>query len=957
MKTMQLYIADSAIDIDNESIITMTYQLEDSNNPTIIKNSFSKSISLPSTPTNDKIFGHIYELSRITVPVTSSSTGVNFNSLKRTPFKLFIDSELVESGYVQLTAIAKRGNDIRYTLQAFGGVGDFFYNLMYDENGEKRNLASLNFSFDGYTGEPENEMDFTINLSAVASAWSGINSHKHIFTNAITFIPAYNGVPKDFDAQHALVDYTGASFLPLSFTKNGKNYTTVDNWGLIEFSRPMDETEVLDFRSYLQRPALKVESLFNAICNPINNGGYSVKLDESFFHGNNNLWQKSYITLPMLGANVEREDGILSLRPIKISIGGSDEVNNYSGAIAAIGTSNRATNSTIKVDVPVTIDIDKGDYEEALPDNIYTDTVYNDGTGNRLACSAIVVRVELYDNSTGLLVGASSEVAFSNRGKFSRDWKVYTQFTGDYGVQNVTGSFVKDVEKYMFFDERGNNTFTISAQCTKGSTSTLRVMLSVQRAWAYNYPFINCTPSTFFTVKKNAEVHNEPGNYYMDKSCYVRALSAGVLTGETTVGFITTSLPVVSSGMKITKEMLLGSTASPAEYLLSYCKMFNLRFIKDVAEKTITITSNYFDGEVVDIDDRIDRSQEMSIAPNAVTKKFVKMALPQPESYFAKKYNAKHKEAYGNKRVDTNYAFNNDTEEIFKDSIFTSALPCLATSKFYNRLYNSAGTEVYPIMVDPIKLYLFDSALNKELTELSPATYVDVSKSIPYNKYHGYDIFPKMCYFDLEDDDSKSSIDIMNNLVIYNGNHSLADSSGRRMSVFLTDDVPQMSSMNDGKNCYVLVKTLSSTNAQFVRSLSSLPKFLSVNVSGNAVIDAIDFGQPKELYIPGVNYSVSQSLYERYWRDYYNDRLDVDSCKVSCMVDLGKMRINQDALRKFYFFDSCLWVLNKIEDYNPVTGRLTKCEFIKVKSERNYRIAVADDVATAGVDEGATTEN
>lgn len=948
MKTMQLYIADNAIDIDNESIITMTYQLEDSNNPTIIKNSFSKSISLPSTPTNDKVFGHIYELSRVTIPVTTSSTGVNFNSLKRTPFKLFIDSELVESGYVQLTAIAKRGNDIRYTLQAFGGVGDFFYNLMYDENGEKRNLASLNFSFDGYTGEPENEMDFTINCSAVASAWNGINSNKHIFTNAITFIPAYNGVPKDFDAQHALVNYNGVSFLPSSFTKNGKNYTTVDNWGLIEFSRPMDETEVLDFRSYLQRPALKVESLFNAICNPINNGGYSVKLDESFFHSNNNLWQKSYITLPMLGANVEREDSTLSLRPIKISIGGSDEVNNYLGTIGAVNTSNNATNSTIKVDVPVSIDIDKGDYGEVLPYNIYTDTVYSDGLGFKLASSAIVVRVELYDNSTGKLVGASSEVAFSNRGLFSRNWKVYNQFTADYGVQNVKGSFVKDGEKYMFFDESGNNTFTISAQCTKGTTSSLRVMLSVQRAWAYNYPFINCTPSTFFTVAKNAEVHNELGNYYMDESCYVRALSAGVLTGNTTVDFITTSLPVVSSGMKITKEMLLGSTASPAEYLLSYCKMFNLRFIKDVAEKTITITSNYYDGEVVDIDDRIDRGQEMSIAPNAVTKKFVKMALSQPESYFAKKYNAKHKEAYGQKRVDTNYAFNNDTEEIFKDNTFTSALPCLATSKYYNRLYNSAATEVYPIMVDPVKLYLFDSALNKESTELSPATYVDVSKSIPYNEYHGYDIFPKMCYFDIEDDGSKSGIDIMDNLVIYNGNHSLVDSKGNRMKVFLTDDVPQMSSMNDGKNCYILAKVTSGTNGQFALSPSYLPKFLSVNISGNAVIDALDFGQPKELYIPGVNYSASQSLYDRYWRDYYNDRLDVDSCKVSCMVDLGQMRINQDALRKFYFFDSSLWVLNKIEDYNPITGRLTKCEFIKVKSEINYRIAV---------DEGATTEN
>ena len=958
MKDTQLYIADKLVDLDAESIITMTYQLEDSNNPTIVKNSFSKSISMPSTPNNDKVFGHIYELSRVTIPVTSLSTGVNFNSLKRTPFKLFIDSELVESGYVQLTNIAKRGNDIRYTLQAFGGVGDFFYNLMYDDNGDKRNLASLNFAFDGYDGEPDDEMTFTINAKAVSQAWNGIDSHTHSFANAVTFVPAYNGVPKDFDAQHALVNYGRATFLPSSLTKDGKSYTTVDNWGLVEFSRPMDESEVLDFRSYLQRPALKVESLFKAICNPVNNGGYSVKLDESFFNESNNLWQKAYITLPMLGVNTERVDNTISLKPIMISIGGGNEENNVVASISAFSTSDMATNATIKVDVPVTISVDKGNYSGDMPNSIYTDTIYNEGLGNRLASSAIVVRVMLYNNSTGALLGASSDIAFSNRAQLSRNWELYNKLSADYGVQNVKGSFNKDGESYLFVEESGNETFTISAQCTKGTATNIRALLSVQRAWQYNYPFINCTPSTFFTVDKGAEVHNELGNYYMDESCYVRSLSAGVLTGNSSVNFITTSLPVVSSGMSVTKDMLLGATASPAEYLLSYCKLFNLRFIKDVAEKTITITANYYDGDVVNVDERIDRGEEMSITPNAVTTKFVKMALSQPESYFAKKYNAKHKVAYGQKRIDTSYAFNNDTEEIYKDNIFTSALPCLATSKFYNRLFKDSNTEIFPIMADQLKLYLFDSAKNKESMELSPATYVDTTKSIPYSKYNGYDLFPRMCYFDIEDDGSKSGVDISNNLVIYNGNWSLLDSGGNRITGYITDDISQMSYLNDGKNCYILTKATSDTiNGQYARNISSIPIFLSVNISGNTVIDSLDFGQPKELYVPGVNYAESQSLYERYWRDHYADRLDVDTCKVSCMVNLSGMRINQDALRKFYFFDNCLWILNKVEDYNPAKDKLTKCEFIKVKDEKNYRIAVAGNISTTGIDGGATTED
>lgn len=58
----------------------------------------------------------------------------------------------------------------------------------------------------------------------------------------------------------------------------------------------------------------------------------------------------------------------------------------------------------------------------------------------------------------------------------------------------------------------------------------------------------------------------------------------------------------IVSNAPITKEMLLKTEASPADYLLSYAKMFGLYFVKDVDSKTITIynRNSFFQNEVED---------------------------------------------------------------------------------------------------------------------------------------------------------------------------------------------------------------------------------------------------------------------------------------------------------------------------------------------------------------------
>lgn len=948
MKNTELYIADTLVDLDSESIITMTYTLEDTDNPTIVKNSFSKSITLPATENNNALFGHIYDLSRETLLVANRNNGVYFNTLKRTPFAFYNEGELVESGYVQLTGIAVTNGMARYTVQAYGGLGDFLYNLMYTEEGDRRNLASLDFDIEGHDGEHTTEMDFLIDRDMVSRAWSNLpRAGRNSIEEVLQFVPAYNGVSRDFDAKHAVINYNGITSmgLPRTLADNGKTYKDVNGYGGLEFTRSMDEAEVHDMRSYLQRPALSVEALIKACANPANNGGYTVNLDPAFFSEDNPLYFDAYITLPMLGVETESTESSFELSGNDGYIGGTSNTF-VREIVAGVRTiANVANNANIKVTVPLSIaidstlselftDVDLYKYEErnevgmVSTYHVYDKTYY----------SAIVAQVIVTDRDSGNVLAVSNEVAFSNKGAFKRDWGVYTKFDNvDRGVENIKGHFKQKDGLCQFVSELETNTFPIEVPFIKGNVEGIVVTLRVQRAYKSNYTDISTNASLLW---KSASFYEEKmlENYSIDNIKSVDNV-IGCYRDGSVVEISTANLPSISSGSKVTKDILLGSTESPADYLLSYIKLFNLRFIKDVGTKTVTITPNYFNGNIIDIEDRIDRGQAMNITPNVFSKKFMRLGLNQPETYFAKKYKAMNKLDYGQKRVDTGFAFNNETEEIYKDNLFTSAVPCLATSKFFNTFRNASGVEVFAPIADNPKLILAEgnasTGYNTLTKDIVSPQYIDAKMSVPFSAYKGYDLMPRMCYFD-EREGVREAVDVSNNLVVFCKNVELKNSNGEAVSYWLTDDVPEMITLC-GANCYLLTNEGNDTNGNDIAiQRTKLPLFLSMRLMDTHVRESFDFAKSKESYIPGINYPEGVTLYERYWSGLYNDRMDVDTRKVSCMVDLSGIAVNSDLLRNFFYFDNNYWLLNSIEDYDIAADKLTKCEFIKVKNLDAY---------------------
>lgn len=318
---IEIYISNKKLDLIDDIDINFTYSSIDTQNPSAVKNSFSKTVSVPSTPNNDEIFGHIWRFdSYITSSNPNSYTGVYFDPHKRTPFYIMRNGAVVENGYCVLESISMRENEKTYNLNLFGGLGEFFFNLMYDEDGKEKNLTdlywkwipmrsydTLDWESDPLTLDEENsQLLYRLNSANVCASWPLFDPNdnlaydsKSFICSDIMFVPMYYGYNNDFISNKILVNNyqrnnsgdTGTtissnwnSFLPVQYQEDTDVYglyeqDTVNSYGLLETPRDLDPSEARDFRVTNMPMAIRVSKLMNRIADPDNNGGYTVVWD------------------------------------------------------------------------------------------------------------------------------------------------------------------------------------------------------------------------------------------------------------------------------------------------------------------------------------------------------------------------------------------------------------------------------------------------------------------------------------------------------------------------------------------------------------------------------------------------------------------------------------------------------------------------------------------------------
>lgn len=978
---IRLFIGDEEIEFSQDPQILLNYKETELHNPTVVRNSFTKQIVVEGTPANNIIFGHIWDLTRVQDDY--------FNPIRKTDFQLFINGELFQKGYCKLDKITRTNNTNQYSLTLYGNLGSFFYNLTYDQDdasNAKKTLASLNFT-DGH--DPEPDLEFTIDKDAVYSAWSQIAGFGQTIDpkwEIINFVPALNGVPNDFDASKILINFNslnsqGSTGFYSAKQEGDITYSAVLNgvantsgYSIAETTEDLQEWQTRDLRSYNQRPCISMRKIIDACCQPENNGGYRVELDPHFFHTENPYYWDAWVTLGML-RDLEGIQGgeTYDITGATISNTSSSQLRNIYPVI--YDTPALASINNVNMSVSVRFNPDQTQTAQYLyPYHRY----YSKGT--TLEGSKYVkefehnqgVIVQLFAiGRAGEVVAQSKAYLLGGQKNFNQKdsnpmWKHFWEGAEDYGTEPeyefIEGMFKRvSGTDYAFCDTNGNLVdinFSFSAP-----NDFVSLVLKVDRPEGQYFKYL-------FTGNQASSVSDYRLPDFYTSSIYIttglhtkaEAMNQGRVAGQysyvvTKMSGVATDYEGFFSGTRISKDRLLTTENTPADYLLSYCKMFGLYFYYDSTEEAedpekypsgvihIMDRNTFYTDEVVDLSKLIDWNKNIEIVPAMADAKWYKFDVEHVESELDEGYKEQFGKDYGVQLVNTNYNFDSNTTDLYDGNVFKSAIQALEKDKFYKK--TAQGLPVYQYNGLKYSLYhraASDEEFNTVEMEYPVSTTMFMSSINP--DYEFYDAFPKLQLHG----QNNEAVDGAGVLVFFKGSVT-ADTD-----YWITDDVTDMAMLNDGSPCWILTKSeLNGGGTTIAKKINEFPYFtrdlIPFAINYGNISHSWNFGHPQVIYSPDTYSTDGDAIYDVCWRNYMRDLYSVDTRKLTCWV-----RAEFDGrpwpywLRRFYWFENSIWILNEIKDLNMGSFETTKMEFIKVQDMNNYKLDKIEYLGTNRVE-------
>ena len=382
------------------------------------------------------------------------------------------------------------------------------------------------------------------------------------------------------------------------------------------------------------------------------------------------------------------------------------------------------------------------------------------------------------------------------------------------------------------------------------------------------------------------------------------------------------------SGAIITKKNLLSSDKTPADYLLSFCKMFGLVFKYDKGLKKVSILQkkNFYQDNVIDLTDRIDIGEDIQINPYVFDSKWYDFGVKYENGQYASYYSNLYDRIFGLQRVNTGYGFNADSKNVMESVMFRGAVEVLESSKYFVDIIQ--GDKLIPsIFQDSGGTYTLSKDGEGEEFDLPiPLTLADKKWLNSDNKT--YDIFSKLQFHNT----GNESYDERDSLLFFRG---MRDLTGITDRYAVTDDNTWMMALNDNTPCWLLDYQSVDPSCK-VTSLPMFSRYKWSNYGVNIIAHSLDFGTPAEVDIPDVTFHVDSSIYAQYWSKYITDRYDNDSKVMTCKVNLSGMQVDESLFQSFYYYDGALWALNKIINHSLTTWDETECEFVKVQDKSNY---------------------
>lgn len=1090
---VELYIEGNKIELNGEPKISFNYTALNVEEPAAIKNSFSSTIKIPGTKVNNTIFGHIWKTDRYSIAKDADADEnklmfTNFDANRRVNFQLVNNGDVVESGYVQLLDVEVNKSEITYSVVLYGGIGNFFYTLMYGETEREKSLKDLYFGWKP-TLQEENNTNlglwdrnfinyswnymkviggrrtnitnlFTFFSTNVVDAQTGnliydttkfqgllhgtnfinitsyagrileitvpyiscqnedmkdfglviksnqgeiVYSHKminktfdgeDIFTRGsykmrikleynynqiattfwsgdeygkfsaevidqddplkldITAVPCYNGYYEDFDNDKCLIDHGNqifdiSTYFPSTYTEDNKTYGLFNNkYNIVEMPRELVEWEVRDLRASKQRVGVKFSSIFDAICDARNNGGFNVVLDEEFKE--TDYFKNTYVMLnsPQWDEYDSKNSviGNINMNPENSSeLSATVDLTNTNGGIFDF---TEMSDARVKLNMSFQFGFKNPSSND---ENRYGATSYNIanvvGTGGGVVdqyyWKGYGMRIEIYSADTNVYLGSTPTTFFYEPRRYNTPYLVGQTQYYQYSMANMCAAtllrelnskYYKDkpattinfqpfykeatyqdgnVYHYagdVVYNERLN--LSSSIKRVKLKLNIIKGYVKIEFSQAYKtdpsmWLFAAGTGNDKVAPVSNAQMFSSMGGVIRDCTTEQFMIETGVTYDSQASSSVTES--------HIRKDVIFGDSSSPYKYLVDFTKIFGLKYRYDNHTNTVYIErrDNYYTGETEEL--VVDISKKVKVNPTNTTNRWYILGLETPDTYAAYLYKKNNTDDYGSKKISTDYQFNNTEKYILESNIYKNLIPYRLNSYYFKE------TQYPSVVLSPsFKYTLYAGDENKELTMTKQWDFMKNDYSIRYN-----DSTNRLCVFDR---DSNTMEDVSNALVFFNG--------FQPSKMRLSDDIDVMYELN-GKACYLYTQDYHTAFQDVeIPLFTKMINYEDGNTS-DSYSSSLDFTLPSQIFgDDSIKYSAQTTIYSRYWEKYLGDiyNKNTKSIVVYCYLKDNPV----EAMRKFYFYDNAFWVISDISNYIIGSEEAVKVTLLKVNDRFNY---------------------
>ena len=901
----RLFIENREIELDESVQFAITKQFEDLSNPTAIINDWSKTVSIPFTATNNEIFGHIYNPDRLIVVGSSDTlTGIYFDPLKKLDMRLQYGDNVLMTGYAKMNEIKQSNGKGTYELTLFGQLGKVLQEMSkitFDQT-----YVDENYIIDGqkYVSETYNKdliknswtssgqiQDTLYPRKLIIQGGTEIAHPAYKVTDIIGFAPN-NSFDDGFDYTVFQTTGTSTDFSGKKFTDElndigfegatGVNPDNVIPNGLLP-------REIGEYRSYLQIPFIywnKLFQLFQYKAEEVS--GYKFDLDEWWFNRDNPYWFNLVYMLQRAKFNNENNDKDLKNSYVPAGEEGDKAIDpQYTEFEHILYNSVRKFNP-----------VNEGAFylEETHPLKFLRQQASEQI--NLLNKNEMDFSLYNIPNNTDVLV--EFHIPFSI---------FYRSPVGTFGIPLSYGRLTANNAMDLRLEVKDSNnnilkTIKVLVLCEEysGSTTGYDVVIPYSKINYYEkvvsgagYVFGKSFICEFndFDIDFNMNFSDLVGKtIHIDAKTYWKTAHPPVdHFGYDWYGYLTISLDKTRyfkinvsektrSGSAFTLNDLWNNDVNIFDEIIRYCKMFHILISVDYIKKTVSFKPMFKKFEnysILDWTNKVDKSKDFNINPVTFEDKYILFNNESVDTDLSKEYKEQTGLSYGSYRIISNYNFNNNTKELFKNckESITNTDSVLSWSNLHDN-----KRIIYSL---PAEIYVYNKDKDKKFVNTFGSFYF-------HNGLRNFDTDPKLAL----------------------------------CSVKITDDSDYM---KFNKKYFYLQGAVSTLST----SCTTYPDLDIIND-----VNLCLFAAPKKVFTYNGDYSYKNGIYNNLWENYIDERYNIQNKKVTCYVNLKPEDYMNFDFNKFIKIGNQIYMVNKIYDYNVTSNNPTKVDLITVQNIGAY---------------------